>query len=132
MKYATLLTLLLLFFSGCATHNHHVTMADKYKSCNALKYEYRQLQERSVTSEETNTSNWQYFHKGMVGAGVIASLNPNMLLGTYFYLYPAITIWYYNIFVESSQLESHEAEMRDRIRTLEYLMEQKECNKGKD
>ena len=66
----------------------------------------------------------------MVGAGIVASLNPNMLLGTYFYLYPALTIWYYNMFVESNQLEVHEKRVRERIRTLEYLMEQKQCNEG--
>jgi hypothetical protein len=120
----------MLFFSGCATHNHNVTMADKYKSCDAMAYEYQQLQERKVMSEDMNTSEGQIFHKGVVGAGIIASLNPNMLLGNYFYLYPAITIWYYNTFVESSQLETHEKRVRERIETLEYLMEQKRCNEG--
>ena len=105
-------------------------MADEYKSCKALVYEHKALTERQVMSEDGNSSNWQVFHKGVVGAGIIASLNPNMLLGTYFYLYPAITIWYYNTFVESDQLESHEKNIRERLRTLEYLMEQKQCNEG--
>lgn len=129
MKYTTFFTFLMLFFSGCAQH-YDVTMADEYKSCEAMQYEYRQLQERRVMHEDTNTSGWQTFHKGVVGAGIVASLNPNMLLGTYFYLYPAITIWYYNTFVESSQLEKHEEALRERMRTLDYLMEEKRCNEG--
>lgn len=107
-------------------------MADEYKSCAALVYEYHELRERRVLTDDGNTSNWQYVHKGVVGAGIIASLNPNMLLGTYFYLYPAVTIWYYNTFVRSDQLETHEAAVRERLRTLEYLMEQKQCNEGKN
>ncbi len=111
-------------------HNHDLTMADEYKSCDALEYEYRQLGERIAMAGDHNSSNWQYFHKGVVGAGIIASFNPNMLLGTYFYLYPALTIWYYNIFVESSQYEAHEEEVRKRIKTLEYLIQKKECSEG--
>ena len=123
--------LLLLFFSGCANHDPEVTMADEYKSCDAMKYEYDTLMKRQGMTEDANSSSgWQTFHKGVVGAGVIASLNPNMLLGTYFYLYPAITIWYYNTFVQSSQLNAHEERVRERIKALEYLMKRKECNEG--
>ena len=123
--------LLILFFSGCATHDPEVTMADKYKSCDAMQYEYKELTERQKIVRDANrSSNWQNFHKGVVGAGVIASLNPNMLLGTYFYLYPAITIWYYNTFVQSTQVEAHEVRVRERIKALEYLMKQKQCDEG--
>jgi len=127
LKYATIFMLLILFFSGCTTHEPEVTMADKYKSCDAMIYEYKELKERQAVTEDGKTGNWQTFHKGVVGAGIIASLNPNMLLGTYFYLYPAVTIWYYNTFVQSSQLEAHEERVRERIETLEYLMKQKQC-----
>ena len=105
-------------------------MADEYKSCEALAYEQAKLLEQDISATDGNTSRWQYFHKSVVGAGIVASLNPNMLLGNYFYLFPAVTIWYYNTFVASTQQQAHEEEIRKRLETLEILMKQNRCNEG--
>jgi hypothetical protein len=105
-------------------------MADEYKSCEALAYEYGDVRESLEKVPDSNLSTAQYLHRGVVGAGIVASLNINMLMGNYFYLYPALTIWYYNYFVDNDQQSRRFEENEVRRKTLEYLMEKKQCSEG--
>ena len=130
MKNYIVLFLFLFIFSGCSQHARTITMADEHKSCDALTYEYGQLQNMREEVPDTDLSASQYFHRGVVGAGIVASLNINMLMGNYFYLYPALTIWYYNYFVDSDQDAARRKEREERRETLKYLMEKKQCNEG--
>jgi len=105
-----------------------MTMADRYKSCDALKHEYESLGERPREIADENLSGTDYFHRGVVGAGAALSLTPASLFSPYLYVLPVMTIWYYNHFIGSDQVAEQAERENKRLKDLEMLLREKNCN----
>ena len=116
------LGIVLFFFIGCKTTEVKPRMIDKKKSCDALSYELKTVQQKiylNHSSEKSNTIR----DKSFVVAGTAISVMPQLLLSPYWYVAPSLTIWYYNMFIVNNQRFEYKQYLKKRVLVLQKIIQ---------
>jgi hypothetical protein len=120
------LLLPLLLFTACATHKEEFVLVNSVKSCEALSYKKEQL--ATIPVLESKDMNWQQIgHHSVVGVGALASFHPFLLGSGFIYLLPAITISYYNLFIETDEALKRSELAQIELKSVNEIMKSKGC-----
>ena len=134
-----LLILSSLFILGCATHNNASLESDSSKSCDALIFEKKRLQNAKVADyQEMNST--QIIHRSVVGVGTVSTSHallaqsnlmsavaPLFLTSAMGTLLPVITIAYYNLLVKDYPQNEKREVIANRVHIIEQLLTDKGC-----
>ncbi len=125
MKMIILLFLPLYFFlSGCSSKIDQVKI-DDMKSCRALSHEKEELQKEIVKFDPEKRKSVNPMHYGVVTVGALASIP--LLNTTGFYILPAITITYYNLFIGQDKERDKLEYLQSREKIISDLQRRKNC-----
>lgn len=122
--YLFLLLLIAGFFSGCSSKISQEEI-DGLKSCRALNFEYKNIEEEISKIDPKQEKEVSFFHYGVVTAGALDSL---LLITTgTFYVLPALTITYYNIFIGYDEKMEKLEYLRTREKIISSRLRSKHC-----
>lgn len=125
MRYLLLLGLLLF---GCSSPKPKEI--DRLKSCDGVQYQLdlinqRLEQDRAAVEEMQKRAEW--LHIFVISLGVAISVHPEFAASDHFYIAPALTIGYYNLFGASPDLISEYGYLEKRAIALKQIIEEKNC-----
>lgn len=122
-------TILFFLLAGCAQPKPK--KVDRVKSCEALIYEAKKIEERLINDkkivEELNNREIP-LHIFVIALGTVISLQPQAIASSHFYVAPALTISYYNLFAAADDILYEYDYFEDRKIVINRLIEDKNCN----
>lgn len=122
-----LLSLLFLLLSGCSSIVSQQEV-DGMKSCRALHHEKDELNIAIKKINPNEKKDVSSLHYGVVGAGTLASIP--LLMTNSFYVLPALTITYYNIFIGYDKNQEKLEYLNSRKTIIDNLSRSKNCKKS--
>lgn len=104
------------------------------KSCEALLYEADSIDfqlEYNRAAAEIARNREVPLHIFVIAIGTTISLQPHLLAGEYFYVGPAATIAYYNLYAAPPEILDRYDYLEERRTVLTKLIEEKSCTTPK-